>query len=151
MNIKFVLQCQGKKGGDSSLVHQNGTTLHKASGGLGGYIPGGNGYSGGGGAGYGSSNGGNGGSDGENGEDGGAFAGGTGSGLNVTDLNIAGFEFTAGAGGASNITLGGGGGGVLVNGEGPEGDEEDVGYGAGGDGGEDAGDNGVALIAIKFS
>ena len=96
------------------------------------------GYSGGGGYGYGSENGGGGGggSNGAKGEDGVDGAGGAGSGVRIDDIPVTNFVLSPGEGGTRTITryTGGGGGGVLVDGQGPYRLSDRVGEGYGGGG-----------------
>ena len=96
------------------------------------------GYSGGG-AWCGRSDGCDGGTDGGAGEDGAVYHGGTGAGDIVSEYSSDHYQLRAGAGGVRWLTdsqfyLGGGGGGVLVNGEGPGGATQHHGQGYGGGG-----------------
>jgi hypothetical protein len=101
--------------------------------------PGGGGYSGGGGHGYycngctADEDGGDGGSDGGDGKSV-YWAGGKGSGLNVSEIQLTGFTLNPGSGGANCGYSGAGGGGVLINGLGPLAKVRNHGngYGAGG-------------------
>ena len=94
---------------------------------------------------------GSGGSDGRDGEAGSGGQGGKGSGLDISSYDLINFVLTPGSGGRHRC--GGGGGGVLVNGEGPEhysGSGE--GYGGGGEGcnySSRYGSPGAILIEIK--
>ena len=114
---------------------------------------GGDGYSGGG-AGSGSSGyaGGDGGSDGSDGRPSwtGCCTGGKGSGLDVGALNMTRFTLTPGKGGITFSGYGGGGGGILVNGEKPSCGSEYCGEGFGGGSGfyRDDGLPGCVLLEV---
>ena len=108
---------------------------------------GGDGYSGGG-AGDNNYHGENGGS---NGSDGGSYdsaTGGKGSGLDIGTLNITRFILSPGKAGTAYVGYGGGGGGILVNGEKPGGGDEHLGEGFGGGGYGGAGFPGCVLIEV---
>ena len=91
---------------------------------------GGDGYSGGG---AGMGGGGDGGSDGSDGGDTSSYTGGKGSGLDVGTLNMTRFVLMPGKAGTHTEGYGGGGGGLLVNGEKPGGNEYwGEGFGGGG-------------------
>jgi len=116
---------------------------------------GGDGYSGGGGGGtqYTGSSGGFGGSNGGDGQDSpdGGRHGGKGSGLDISTIALEHFKLTPAAGGESCKLIGGGGGGVLVDGQGPHNGRS---YGAGGGDHECSNVNhpaqqGIVLIEIK--
>ena len=120
---------------ESSSVTVNGETVMAAPGNDGNL--GGDGYSGGGGWGQPGCDGGTDGSDGEDC----FYDGGHGTGDDVTAYKMDNFVLTPGAGGKyyynftiSNYRYGGGGGGVLVNGDGPQrySDIQGEGYGGGG-------------------
>ena len=133
-----------KEGGERqpSVVTINNQTIEAAPGQNGAYGGSGSeGYSGGGGSGQDCCKGGSNGGDGESGRSygGGVSKGGTGSGEDITAYKMNNFELTPGAGGkhASQYNAyfyGGGGGGILVNGEGPQmySDHQGQGYGGGG-------------------
>ena len=77
-----------------------------------------------------------GGSHGSDGEDSDSYMGGKGSGLDIRTLNITRFILSPGKAGTQyGNTYGGGGGGILVNGEKPGGGNEHWGEGFGGGGG----------------
>ena len=120
----------------SSSVTINGHSVTAAPG-HGSYVGGvgADGYSGGGGYGY--DSGCDGGTDGGDGEDCDYAHGGRGTGDDVTAYKMENFVLTPGDGGyysGSGYRYGGGGGGVLVNGDGPQRDSvnQGEGYGAGG-------------------
>jgi len=126
----------------SSSVKINGRTVRAYPGHDGNGYSGAGGYSGGGGLGhYGYDRGCDGGTDGGDGEDCDYGYGGRGTGDDVTAYNMDNFVLMPGAGGKyyynftiSNYRYGGGGGGVLVNGDGPQrySDIQGEGYGGGG-------------------
>jgi len=135
---------------ETSSVEKDGQVLLIAAAGQDndGYN-GGDGYSGGG-AGYpNSGHGQDGGSDGSDGGDYSSAKGGKGSGLDVGTLNMTRFVLTPGKGGTHySGSFGGGGGGILVNGEKPEGNQY---YGEGFGGGSYAsytGLSGCVLIEV---
>jgi len=109
---------------------------------------GGAGYSGGGGCGGHRFNAGNGGSNGGDGKEG-YKSGGAGTGEDVSLYLFSAWTLGPGAGGKHVVYDAGGGGGILVNGEGPQDPDHylGAGYGGGGGGGTDAlGHPGVILI-----
>ena len=121
----------------SSLETSEGQAIITAQPGEDGFSQdGGAGYSGGGGGGSDSSyQGGDGGQDGGDGEDGSCNGcpGGTGSDLDLSAIKLTRFSLTPGLGGTKNAHYGGGGGGVMVDGEGPQYSVHDgQGYGGGG-------------------
>ena len=142
----------GGRGKPSSVTTKDGLSVIQAPAGddgVYGSFDGADGFSGGGGDGeflFGS-----GGSDGRDGEAGSGGQGGKGSGLDISYYDLINFVLTPGSGGRHRC--GGGGGGVLVNGEGPEhysGSGE--GYGGGGEGcnySSRYGSPGAILIEIK--
>merc|ERR1712227_710773 len=142
----------GDQGQSSSLTISGGDTITAQPGENGqGYV-GGSGYSGGGG-GSGSSSrvAGDGGSNGGDGEDGSGGNGGSGTGQDVSLFTFTTWSLGPGAGGRQysgvNFNYGGGGGGVLVNGAGPQGNiYQGAGYGGGGRNG--AGHPGLILVEI---
>ena len=85
-----------------------------------------------------------GGSDGSDGE---GDYGGHGTGEDVTKYQFFAFEISPGQGGRNAGSYGGGGGGVLDNGQGPDGGNRGQGYGGGG-GGFSSGHSGVVLIEV---
>jgi len=102
---------------------------------------GGDGYSGGGG--YNKCNGGSDGGGGESGE--GESTGGSGTGEDITSYALQYYKLSPGAGGQHRGFYGGGGGGVLVDGAGPDG-PIDNGQGYGGGGTHDTGNSGVVIL-----
>ena len=136
----------------SSLETSEGQTIITAQPGQDGHsYEGGAGYSGGG-AGPLSSDysGGHGGQDGGDGQDSSAGyqAGGTGSGLDISAIRLTSFSLTPGRGGMAAGVYGGGGGGVLVGGCGPQASEYD-GQGYGGGGGR-YGDSEPGLVLLEI-
>ena len=99
---------------EASYVNIAGHTV-KALPGQNGIFDGGDGYSGGGGYGFGSSDSCDGGTNGENGN---CSGGGNGTGEDISTYFFDNFNLNPGAGGI-NTRFGGGGGGVLINGDGP--------------------------------
>ena len=90
---------------------------------------------------------------GSNGSDGGSYGsatGGKGSGLDIGTLNITRFILSPGKAGTQYNSYGGGGGGILVNGEKPSGGNEHYGegFGGGGWGINGAGFPGCVLIEV---
>merc|ERR1719228_2829784 len=112
---------------------------------------GGDGYSGGGaGSLHIADIGGNGGSNGGDGNDSSDGPGGKGSGLDISTIALEHFKLTPAAGGEACGISGGGGGGVLVDGQGPPGPHNECGsYGAGGGGCTYYEHQGIILIEIK--
>ena len=104
------------------------------------------GYSGGGGEGY--QIGGDGGSDGSDGEDGNYGNAGLGSGVDVANITLQHFTLSPGEGGKATGYFGAGGGGVLINSQGPEREDntEGEGYGGGGYGNSPTPNPGVVLL-----
>merc|ERR1712050_783494 len=98
-----------------------GETIVRAHPGkYGGSRDGGDGYSGGGaGSLHIADIGGNGGSNGGDGQDSSDGPGGKGSGLDISTIALEHFKLTPAAGGDYHVSCGGGGGGVLVDGQGP--------------------------------
>ena len=114
---------------------------------------GGAGYSGGGGgAGY-NNYGGDGGEDGGDGydsSDGYGNPGGAGSGLDISTIRLEHFSLSPGVGGLRNSRYGGGGGGVMVDGSGPQETVNDgQGYGGGGGGHVVSPGPGLVILEIK--
>merc|ERR1712113_687037 len=108
---------------------------------------GGDGYSGGG-AGY-PSHGQDGGSNGSDGNDYSSATGGEGSGLDIGTLNTTRFILSPGKAGTADGNFGGGGGGILVNGEKPSSGNQHMGEGFGGGGRyHDSGFPGCVLIEV---
>ena len=126
------------QGGETSSVEKDGQVLLIAAAGQNNdNYNGGDGYSGGG-AGTGGSGGEgkDGGSDGSDGVDySSSYKGGKGSGLDVGALNMTRFVLTPGKAGTNHGNVGGGGGGILVNGEKPSSGDSYDGEGFGGGGG----------------
>ena len=97
-----------------------------------------------------------GGTNGSDGEDSSSATGGKGSGLDIGTLNITRFILSPGKAGTHMGGLGGGGGGILVNGEKPGGGDSHFGEGfggggyryAGGSGGSGYGFPGCVLIEV---
>ena len=75
-----------------------------------------------------------GGSNGSDGEDSDSYMGGKGSGLDIRTLNITRFILSPGKAGTAYVGYGGGGGGILVNGEKPVNGDFHYGEGFGGGG-----------------
>merc|ERR1711962_664106 len=134
---------------ESRVVTAEGETIVRAHPGKYGHgYNGGDGYSGGGGTGrYGS--GGSGGSNGGDGNDSSnGWDGGKGSGLDISTIALEHFKLTPAAGGEACGRYGGGGGGVLVDGQGPH-NGGSYGAGAGGCSNNDPAQQGIVLIEIK--
>jgi len=134
---------------ESRVVTAAGETIVRAQPGeSGGRYYGGDGYSGGGaGTGYSGHNGGSGGSNGGDGNDGSDGGGGKGSGLDISTIALEHFKLTPAAGGEGCDYFGGGGGGVLVDGQRPHNGGS---YGAGGSPCNNADPaQGIVLIEIK--
>ena len=133
-------------GGKTSSVERDGQVLllatagHEASD-----LDGGDGYSGGG------SRSGDGGEDGGDAEDHSSYKGGHGSGLDIGSVNMTKFTLSPGKAGKaypSSLSYGGGGGGVIVNGEKPSGNDiQGEGFG-GGNCGNYGGLPGCVLIEV---
>ena len=106
------------------------------------------GYSGGGGSSGDDVYGGDGGSDGSDGEDGNYGNAGLGSGVDVANITLQHFTLSPGEGGKATGYFGAGGGGVLVNSQGPEREDntEGEGYGGGGCGNSPTSNPGVVLL-----
>ena len=148
---RFVVRVGGP-GELSSLETSEGQTVITAQPGKdGSNYNGGAGYSGGG---AGTSNNfypsGDGGEDGGDGDDGYAgYPGGRGSGLDISTIQLQQFSLTPGRGGVH--LFGGGGGGIMVDGSGPQA-SENAGQGYGGGGAYGGGDNpgpGLVLLEMK--
>ena len=142
----------GDQGQSSSLIISSGDTFIAESGEDGQGYYGGDGYSGGGGGG-GFSNvnvGGDGGTDGGDGVDG-YYTGGAGTGEDISLYTFTTWSLGPGAGGQHD-NYGGGGGGLMVDGAGPQASSyQGVGYGGGGggySGSHKYGLQGVILIEI---
>ena len=111
-----------QKDGFTLLVASEGGSSNSSHG------HGGDGYSGGGAGFYGRSEiGQDGGSDGSDGHSSGGIAGGKGSGLDLASLDMTMFLLTPGQAGYGFNNYGGGGGGILVNGKRPTGDDHSSG------------------------
>ena len=137
----------------SSLETSEGETIITAQSGQDGFSPaGGAGYSGGGGGRNDSRYlGGDGGQDGGDGGDGncpGGCHGAAGSGLDLSVIRLTRFSLSPGLGGTKNGQYGGGGGGVMVDEEGPQATVHD-GQGYGG-GGAHVGTPGSGLVLLEI-
>ena len=125
----------GGPGENSSLqISEGGTIITAQSGGNAHVYNGGAGYSGGGGGNYNYISGGYGGANGGDGQDS-AYGdpGGAGSGFDISTISLTKFSLSPGAGGQRGSQYGGGGGGLMVDGAGPQKTVHDgQGYGGGG-------------------
>lgn len=138
----------GAPGESSSVQLEDELLLSASSGGNARHSDGGSGHSGGGGGGSSSPERcGHGGEDGSNGKDGSLGHGGQGSGVSIASYSMKFFELTAGSQGSCYSGIGGGAGGVLVNGQGPTISFDGEGFGAGGYGYD--GRPGVILIEVN--
>jgi len=138
----------GDKGQNSNVTSPNSSELSvtaQAGENNQGWV-GGAGYSGGGGSGGGRNYGGDGGSNGGDGK-GGYWSGGAGTGEDVSLYLFSAWTLGPGAGSKHRDYIAGGGGGILVNGEGPQDPDHSLGAGYGGGGPSNAlGHPGVILI-----
>jgi len=145
---KSILVHVGARTKESRVDTAAGETIVRAQSGESGYYNGGDGYSGGGAGAYRSGyNGGSGGSNGGNGQNTSYGDGGKGSGLDISTIALEHFKLTPAAGGEGCDYFGGGGGGVLVDGQRPHNGGS---YGAGGSPCNNADPaQGIVLIEIK--
>jgi len=139
----------GQAGESSAIEVNNQLVLSAAAGEDWSALRGGAGYSGGGGAGAGAGAGGDGGENGSDGEDGTNGSGGDGSGLDLTTVQLDNFILSPGKAGTTYGSWGGGGGGVIVNGEYPTGGTVHYGKGYGG-GGNYRGDGFPGCVLIDL-
>ena len=141
-------------GEDNVGSYTNGGAGYSGNNTISGYNYTTSGYSGGGGAGS-SSYGGAGGTNGGNGEDGEYGAGGSGTGEDVSLYTFRSWLLTPGSGGQPNCAdswFGGGGGGLMVDGTGPEASTyQGQGYGGGANGNAAYGDGLQGLILLEIN
>ena len=154
LTSQLIVKVGGRLKSSSLETSEGEIIITAAFGESGGYTAfhnGGAGYSGGGGGG--SSYSGDGGEDGGNGH-GGRGSGGAGSGLDISSIHLQQFSLTPGVRGKEHAPYGdrygGGGGGVLVDGTGPQETSGDgQGYGGGGGGYTNNMGSGLVLLEIK--